>query len=267
MSAQEGDRRSALVEVRLLGFPIGVHRRAAQHHDAVRRELVVLDVDSDALPSRLAALSEELNVRYAGFATTQNEALAAALERGDRTIDLAYQLPASLADDSERLGRLLDEVDEYCRAGDLLTLVTPQEVLAYRQWLLSEVADQIRVGRPPIPWADAAPDLWPEPPVAANTSAPAVISVDYELDLAGAGQFRAAAVEAMERGQFHLIVDLAGCEFADSTGLSMLLTTRARCIHAGGTLVVTNAGAAVRRSLEYAGVVDFLEADSTAPRD
>jgi anti-anti-sigma factor len=267
MSKPDGLDPDALVPVRLIGLPVSVHRRTAQHYDAVRRELVVVDVDPAAPPSRLDALSEELNVRYAGFTITQNQALAAALDRGDRSIDLEYRFPASMADDSERIDRLLDEVDDYCRAGDLLTLVAPPELLAYRQWILAEIREQIRAGRSPVPWPEAAPDLWPEPPVEAKTGAPEVIAVDYDLDLAGAGQFRTAAVAAMERGHVHLVVDLVGCGFADSTGLSMLLTTRARCIDGGGTFVLTNVGAAVRRSLEYAGVVEFLERDGTEPAE
>ena len=47
---------------------------------------------------------------------------------------------------------LLEEADDYCRRGELLTLATPPELVAFRNWYLGQVVEQID-GRPPTPWA------------------------------------------------------------------------------------------------------------------
>ena len=47
---------------------------------------------------------------------------------------------------------ILREVDDYCRAGqELLTLAPPPEVVAYREWVTSQVLGQA-VGESPTPW-------------------------------------------------------------------------------------------------------------------
>jgi hypothetical protein len=51
---------------------------------------------------------------------------------------------------------VLDEVDEFCRAGrHLLTLAAPEDIAAYRRWSLGEVALQID-GAPPMSWPQYA---------------------------------------------------------------------------------------------------------------
>ena len=88
-------------------------------------------------------------------------AIHAALGRGDRTIDLRYDVPPEVADGVVRLGALLDEADEFCRSGDLLTLATLPGNLAFRRWYLEEFARQV-AGQLPCPWSvfrDANPPL------------------------------------------------------------------------------------------------------------
>ena len=47
---------------------------------------------------------------------------------------------------------MLDEADRYCRQGrHLLTLATPDDLLAYRRWYLREIAEQL-AGAAPVPW-------------------------------------------------------------------------------------------------------------------
>jgi uncharacterized protein YfaT (DUF1175 family) len=47
---------------------------------------------------------------------------------------------------------MLDEADEYCRAGHhLLTLATPEELRVFRSWYLGQVAAQLS-GAPAEPW-------------------------------------------------------------------------------------------------------------------
>ena len=142
-----------LVTVRIMGLPVEVYRRASEHTDELLREFALIrEEGSDHVPARLLALIDELNARFSGFTQGPTDALQQALSRGDDEIDLLYQVPAEAADAVRRLGSLLDEADDFCRAGDLLTLATVPEGLAFRRWFLEEFAFQIE-GRPPRSWS------------------------------------------------------------------------------------------------------------------
>ena len=149
-----------LVEVRLLGLPLDVYRRSAEHHDELQREFALItegrreDVGGDdAVPARLLALIADLVVRFSGFTAGTTTELRAAAARGDASIDLTYLLPAEVGPAAREFDHMLDEADEFCRAGDLLTLASPPDVLAFRRWFLGEFVAQL-AGAKPTPWPD-----------------------------------------------------------------------------------------------------------------
>jgi hypothetical protein len=145
--------RPALATVRIEGMPLDVYRRASEHSDELLREFALIREDeSDHVPARLLALIDELNVRFASFTAGQTRQLEEAMARGDPEIDLVYEVPADAADGVVRLMALLEEADEFCRAGDLLTLATPPEAVDLRKWFLEEFLFQID-GRPPRSWS------------------------------------------------------------------------------------------------------------------
>jgi hypothetical protein len=75
-----------------------------------------------------------------------------AIERGEDIVDLHYRVPEDAALACIHLGYIFDEADKYCRAGrHLLSLATPPESLAFRQWFLGEFVNQI-AGAAPTPW-------------------------------------------------------------------------------------------------------------------
>lgn len=140
--------------VRLLGFPVGVYMRASEHSDELMREFALIREDgSDQIPARLLALVEELRGRFGAFTAGPTDAIQEASVRGDATIDLRYEVPAAAGDAAVQLGRLFDEADAFCRAGDLLTLATDAEGLAFRDWFLDEFVRQID-GLPARPWPE-----------------------------------------------------------------------------------------------------------------
>ena len=144
---------ATLVPVHILGLPLEVYRRSAEHTDELLREFALIrEDDSDHVPARLLALIGELNARFAGFTQAQTTALQEALARGDAEIDLHYEVPPEASEGAARLGRLLDEADEFCRAGDLLTLATLPEGVAFRRWFLGEFVLQVD-GHPPRRWS------------------------------------------------------------------------------------------------------------------
>jgi hypothetical protein len=148
------DRDENLVEIRLLRFPLRVYARATEHYEELFREFALLaassDHDADAVPIRLLSLIDMLGRRYPPQAQLEEER-AAALARGDLERDFSMTVPRSAGEASEQLGDLLDEADEFCRAGDLLTLAAPAEAVAFRCWYLGEVVAQAK-GAQPSPW-------------------------------------------------------------------------------------------------------------------
>lgn len=142
-----------LVEVHIIGLPPLLARQASQHFDELSREFLHL-ANSDGtlrhdVPGRLLALSEDVRARFAGFGDANTELMEEAADRGDESIDMTYRLPAAAGPAAAELDDLLDEVDEYCEAGDyLLTLKTPPDALVYRKWFLRQFADQAAGGAP-----------------------------------------------------------------------------------------------------------------------
>jgi len=148
-----------MVSVRIVGLPLDVLRSSREHHDSLMREFALIALDDergDAAPTRLIALTDELRARFQAFTTRANETIDAAVARGDAVIDVEFEIPAVAADAAERLTELLDEADDFCRTGDLLTLATSPEVRAFRDWYLGEFVRQCR-GEAPRAWADCSP--------------------------------------------------------------------------------------------------------------
>lgn len=145
--------RPGLLPVQILGLPLDVYQRASEHNDELLREFALIrEDDSDQVPARLLALVDELQARFGAFTEGPASRLQDAVARGDETIDLLYEVPAEAADAAIRLGTLLEEADDFCRSGELLTLATVPEGLAFRRWFLGEFVSQI-AGRQPRPWS------------------------------------------------------------------------------------------------------------------
>jgi hypothetical protein len=146
---------TALARVDIVGLPLDVYQRASEHTDELLREFALIrGDDGDHVPARLLALVTELNLRFGPFAQGASDALQQALDRGDATVDLCYDVPVEAAAAAAHLGDLFDEADEFCRSGDLLTLATLPEAVGFRRWFLDEFVAQIG-GAAPRSWADA----------------------------------------------------------------------------------------------------------------
>ena len=146
---------AALVEVRILGLPLRVYARAAEHGDELFREFALVasrdPADDASVPARLLALVADLG-RFSSFTAAAGADLQAALGRGDDEVDLSYRVPPEAAQAVVELDRLLDEAEAYCRSEDLLTLAAPPDALAFRRWYLAEFVRQA---------AGGAPRRWP----------------------------------------------------------------------------------------------------------
>ncbi|MHB8504534.1 MAG: hypothetical protein ACYDEN_02255 [Acidimicrobiales bacterium] len=147
MTEQASD--TGLVEVRVVGLPLDVWSRAQEHIDGLLREFSLLlageaSASEPRTPQKLLDLIQELEAEYAGITTEQADQIQTAFTSARPTIDLTYRLPPEVARACRRLEEALDEADDYCRSGQyLLTLATPPEALAFRQWFLGQFVDQI----------------------------------------------------------------------------------------------------------------------------
>jgi anti-anti-sigma factor len=251
-----------LVEVRLLNLPVYIQRHAAEHHDALMREFALIRASSssESLPRRLLALMDELQERFERFAKAPRAVLQTALTEGSTSVDVAYVVPTDLGEALVRLVELLDETDEYCRAGEhLVTLAaTPIEV-AYRHWFLDEFIRQLG-GAPPEPWA--IPDIEPTSErgwTTKVTAGEATISLVGELDLAAAPELRAHFNTLHSGGVRRFVLDTSQVSFIDSVGLSVILALYRRCKEEGGAVAISSPSQVMRRTLEVAGLFDVLD--------
>jgi hypothetical protein len=144
---------------------MAVSARSTQHFEELMREFALITLDTErtrettdsirAVPERLLTLVAELTHEFAAFTAAVQAQREEAAARGDSEIDLTYHMPPSTADAVRQLEALLEEVDDFCQAGrHLITLATPPESLAFRQWYFSEFIAQMELGRPPVPWPD-----------------------------------------------------------------------------------------------------------------
>ena len=252
------------VEVRLLGVPVDLWRRAAQHQEGIEREFAILRASApdDSVPHRLQALVDQLEGRFADFGEHNRRLLQDAADRGDDSIDLVYRLPAEAGEAAARLDAMLDEVEAYCREGDLLTLATPEPLVEFRRWLLGEFVRQVG-GAPPLSWDEhaSATDTSPAPETAgpAGTAESAgVLVVEDDVDLATVGTLRNRIQQAHQDGVQRLTLDLTSVAFIDSVGIGLLVTTRNR-FHEEGRELRLLAGPRLRSVLRLAGVETLFD--------
>lgn len=160
MSSEESTAESShgeLVPVVLLDYPIDVWSRASDESRDLTREftLIVLNEGREQtdIPARLVELSEELQATYGSLGTAQSAALEQARADGVVSIDrLVFPLPRGIGRDVDRLARMMDEADEYCRRGEhLLSLASTPASKAFRDWFFDEIVRQLD-GEAPTPW-------------------------------------------------------------------------------------------------------------------
>ena len=87
------------------------------------------------------------------------------------------------------------------------------------------------------------------------------VTVDDDLDLATAPALRQVLVDHIEDGVTHITLDLSACEFLDSTGLSLLVTTHHRLARGRRRAAAHRCDGQVRGILDMAGTTDFFGQD------
>jgi anti-sigma regulatory factor (Ser/Thr protein kinase) len=151
------DAEVDLIDVHVLGIPLDIYKTTSQHQDELMREFALIlgraPDERRAVPGQLLELIDELQNRYSGFTTQARTEVQQALDRGDASVDVVYTVPRDMGPAVTHLGDILDAADDYCRSGeDLLTLDSPPEAVAFRNWFLGEFVRQC-AGEPPRAWA------------------------------------------------------------------------------------------------------------------
>jgi anti-anti-sigma factor len=87
-----------------------------------------------------------------------------------------------------------------------------------------------------------------------------IVTVTGEIDLVTSVQLRRAFDALLERDPppSRINADLRQVDFMDTSGVAILLGTRARAIAAGSRLVVTSASPTLQRLFDVSGIAQFL---------
>ena len=259
-----------LVEVHLHRLPIDLWTRASAHHEAIQRELEIMrgTQPEDSVPNRLASLIEGFDARFGSAGDPAWMELRAAADRGEETIDLTVRVPEPASVAASQLVAMLAEVDEYCRAGDhLMTLATPPELVAFREWFLDEFIRQIDGGAEPRPWDEyqVRPELSPNASSAAPDAGHGTETIVFEgsLDLATAGELRDSIQMLRAHDPNEIVVDLTNVGFVDSIGIGLLVTTHSRLKEDGVRLRLI-VPSRLKELLRLSGLIDLLQPEESA---
>ena len=145
------------ITVRFVGAPVQLMQGVRLQLEALTREFQLIEFaadDASSPPARLLELTSRMRAQYDqfDFATSRLE-LSAALDRGTDTVDLELVVPPAAGTAAQLFLSTMDETDEWCERGELLTLASPPEHRALRLWFFGEIERQV-AGMPPRPWAE-----------------------------------------------------------------------------------------------------------------
>jgi hypothetical protein len=153
-------------QVWLLGYPVQLGLAVAEHVEDWIREfkLIALGRESGTsghdVPDRLMQMVTQLTQHYAAELSEPDRLRAAAAARGEATVDLPYPVRPESEMVVRGWQRMLTEVDDYCRAQELLTLQRTPEQVALLDWVTGEFLRQLD-GQAPTTWADAVASSAP----------------------------------------------------------------------------------------------------------
>jgi anti-sigma B factor antagonist len=97
------------------------------------------------------------------------------------------------------------------------------------------------------------------------------VTLHGDVDLSATGRLRATLQGvARDKAVKHIVADLAGVTFLDSTALGVLVATHTAAQRRGASFVVTNPGSMVTMVLTVTGLFDLLvgrdaQSDDAAP--
>lgn len=140
----------------LCGMPIALARASQEHVDSMLAAAEqAITAGGGGLSTSLALTVRSLSDEYSDIAAGMEATLDAAEAAGESAIDFEFEAPLTMASAAETWLRLLEHLEDLAAAGQFDHQTTPADVQAYRKWLVDEIVDQLRDGRPPVAFAEA----------------------------------------------------------------------------------------------------------------
>lgn len=141
-----------LLEIEVVGVPLGAYLAFQRHHRELRREVRLLSLAHEAdypLAKNLSDLFGSLDRQLRDGIGSEQILMAQA--SGRETADLRIVMPRRGAQTIDQFLELLDLADEFCRQQRLLSLARTPEQRDFQRWFLGALVRQAH-GTPPRPW-------------------------------------------------------------------------------------------------------------------
>ncbi len=91
----------------------------------------------------------------------------------------------------------------------------------------------------------------------------AIVELQGEMDVYTTPQAKTAMLDLLEKGYYHLVVDLHQTDYLDSTGLGVLVGVLKRVREQGGDLRLVAPSPRIRRLLEITRLVNVFPIDAS----
>jgi hypothetical protein len=135
--------------VRLRDIDVEQFWTLEQHHEAILREFTLIAIASEigepqATPQKVLKLVRRTRERFMAQREGVFKQVREATEDGAQTVTVTLDLPVSAASMIQEAADAFELADDYCRAGDLLTLASPPEVSALRRDLCARIVEQLQ---------------------------------------------------------------------------------------------------------------------------
>lgn len=149
------DTAEDLRQVRWLNVPTEAFLAYLRHLEDLTHELQLLQAGGRSgvveVPAALAATIGDILDAYQSPHRVLWRQLLEAAHAGRKRTDVVLWLPLAAVEASRRLLSLLDEADELCRSGTLMTMPATDAVVAIRRWTSAELERQLLHGAEPLP--------------------------------------------------------------------------------------------------------------------
>ncbi|MDQ3756844.1 MAG: SpoIIE family protein phosphatase [Actinomycetota bacterium] len=150
-----------VVDIELHDVPSLVVVQSSEYLDELLRELELVrlgtkqGVTGAAYPHRLLVLVDRILSYWGGSRDDTRRQAEEALQEGRQSLDLRLPLPRVAALIAEQFVALLDEIEQFSRTGQLLTVPPRAELRRFQRWFGAEVAAQLRGERGPVSYLAA----------------------------------------------------------------------------------------------------------------
>jgi hypothetical protein len=162
LEARTAPEGTAPSEIRLIDYPVLLAVEQQQQTADMMREfqLIILGEPETHVLHDVVEFAATMWADWGEALTGPREELDRAIRSREPYTELRYPvLPDSRAN-ILRYARLMEQADEYCRHGELISLAATPDVYALRRWLVEEFVRQ-HDGEAPRPWP--RPDTDPSP--------------------------------------------------------------------------------------------------------